>query len=133
MEISKPKERYFEDSKHGFQGFLPFSKPVDVVNGFANHFSTTYLADSAMDLSDLTNNILPLNFVSVEEQQLINIMAKFSNKFTAGDDLIPSFLIRGCRYVLTKPLSIIFNAAIESSFFPSVWKRAKICPILNVF
>ncbi|KAJ3661980.1 hypothetical protein Zmor_006350 [Zophobas morio] len=83
-----------------FKDSCTFSRPLDVVNGIANHFSTTYVADIAMDLSNLTSNILPLNFVSVQEQQLINIMAKFSNKFTAGDDLIPSFLIRDCRYVL---------------------------------
>ena len=44
-------------------------------------------------------------------------MARFSYKFTSGDDLIPSFLIRDCRLVFAKPLPILFNLAIKTYTF----------------
>src|SRR5699024_3551084 len=56
-------------------------------------------------------------------------MSTFPTKLTAGDDLIPSFLVHDARFARAKPLSKIINLSISASAFPGLWKRTKIVPI----
>ncbi|KAJ3649111.1 hypothetical protein Zmor_020871 [Zophobas morio] len=112
-------------------GLSEYTDPQTIVNGFAENFSKSYSSDSAHIPSQSSSNALPFQFPYVSPVELINIMSKFHDKFTAGDDLIPSFIVRDCRYAFAEPLSLIFNLAIKTSTFPSKWKCARICPILK--
>lgn len=58
-------------------------------------------------------------------------MRKLKNSFTSGHDQIPSFLVKDCKYIFSRPLTKIFNLAISSSIFPDVWKIAKVTPIFK--
>ena len=105
-----------------------FTEPQAIVNAFATTFSKVYTSDNApsMDSTDCTRSF---TINSVSEQDLIIIMSKFSTKLTAGDDLIPSFLVHDCKYAFSEPLTIIINLALRSNTFPDRWKRARISPI----
>ena len=49
----------------------------------------------------------------------------------AGPDKIPAIILKQCRNVLCKPLSILFNKSITSSELPQDWKDADILPIFK--
>ncbi|XP_063924610.1 uncharacterized protein LOC135138559 [Zophobas morio] len=83
-----------------------FEDPQEIVNAFAERFSDVFRPKTIIGISDVTSNKLSFAIPSVTEEQLIDIMSTFSNKMTAGDDQIPSVLIRDARYILAKPLSI---------------------------
>ena len=93
-----------------------FSDPQDIVNAFARTFSPRSNCVPTETSSYVYNNCLSITHVTPED--LISTMAKLTNKRTSGDDLIPSFLIRDCRYILAQPLSIIINLALKTSTFP---------------
>lgn len=110
----------------------PYSSPETIVNAFAKKFSATFPVNSSNMVPDkvFSNNFsFAMSPVSVND--LVEVMTKFKNNFTAGDDLIPSFLVRDARHVFAKPLKIIINLSVKSSVFPDAWKRARITPVFK--
>ena len=105
-----------------------YSDPVKILNAFAGTFSGAFCPAGSRVRSPETT--LPSFSVgAVTEEALTAIMGKCSNKLTAGDDHIPSFIVRDARYVLAKPLRVIIECAIATSTFPTTWKRARITPV----
>lgn len=110
-----------------------FADPQSIVNGFAHFFSSAALINMEENLlfPETCNWGLNFQFSSISLDQTVSIMKKLSNKFTAGDDLIPSFIVRDCSDVFAQPLTRIFNLAINTSTFPELWKRARVCPVFK--
>ncbi|KAJ3644314.1 hypothetical protein Zmor_026980 [Zophobas morio] len=108
-----------------------YSEPYSIVNAFADFFSSSFSLNDPILITDSVNSTVPFGFPLICEDDLTSVMERFSNKCTSGDDLIPSFLIRDCRLVFAKPLSILFNLAIKTCTFPSLWKRARISPVFK--
>lgn len=108
-----------------------YDDPHDIVNAFAQMFSKVYTPNSVLNLENVYSHCLPFTIPRVNEDELIKIMSSFSNKITAGDDLIPSFFIRDCRFVLAKPLATLINLSLKCSIFPEKWKIARICPVFK--
>src|SRR5699024_4314007 len=108
---------------------IDYDYPVDIVNTFGKKFSSNFYPKPDYDIPDVISNNQSFNMQPVTTELLINIMSKFDSKFTCGDDLIPSFLVRDGRYVFATPLSIIINLSINESVFPKAWKRARITPV----
>lgn len=106
-------------------------KPSSIVNAFASQFSSIYSVSSAVG-PDLSQNIgVPFSLPYVTEEDLIQLMYKFPNCNTSGDDLIPSFLLSEARYVLAKPLMMIINLSIKTTVFPSLWRRTRVVPVFK--
>lgn len=57
-------------------------------------------------------------------------MSTLPNKFISGNDLLPSFLIRDCWFVLLSPLLLV-NLSIKTALFRFCWKPARICPVFK--
>lgn len=47
------------------------------------------------------------------------------NDLTVGSNKIPSFIVNYCIHYLIVHLKVIFNLAIDTSRFPSLWKDSK--------
>ena len=57
--------------------------------------------------------------------------SKLKATLTAGPDLIPSFLVKDCATILSKPLTAIFNMIFTSCKFPEVWKESRVTPVFK--
>lgn len=44
---------------------------------------------------------------------------------------MPSFLVKDCIGAFAFPLCILFNLVLETTTFPTIWKIAKLCPVLK--
>ena len=110
-------------------GTIDLKDPSAIVDGFARTFSSAYSNGANSRCVETFSNYLSFVIPPVMEEDIIKIMAKFKNKFTAGPDMVPSFMVRDCRFVLAKPLESIINLSIRSGIFPRLWKIARICPI----
>ena len=53
-------------------------------------------------------------------------MIKLKPKKSMGSDNIPSYVIKGCKYILTENLQIIFNLSLKNEQFPEKFKIARI-------
>ena len=78
-------------------------------------------------LSESFSNSIALTKFSPTE--IINIVNKFDNKKSSGDDQIPMHLLKSTIHVIAEPLAKIINNSLQTGIFPDILKIAKICPI----
>lgn len=107
--------------------------PSNIVNAFAKYFSSVYVksTDPSIITSPDNKSNENISIRSFREADILKALKKLKNKETAGFDKIPSFLLRDCAQVLSKPLHYIFNLSIQSNTFPDIWKKAKVCPVFK--
>ena len=53
------------------------------------------------------------------------------NKLTSGIDSVPCFMVKDCIGALMNPLLYLFNLILSNNTIPSMWKVARVCPILK--
>ncbi len=68
-------------------------------------------------------------FVSVDEFEIYVLLRKLNVKKATGFDNLPSKLLKLSAEVLCKSISSIINCSIDTSKFPSEFKKADICPV----
>nr|CAI5856671.1 unnamed protein product [Callosobruchus analis] len=102
-----------------------------IIEGFAQFFSSVFEPRSAHTAFTATNSNTCITVECFTEDQVFNILKKLANKMTAGDDAIPSFLVRDCARVFAVPLVKIYSAIIQQHRFPKIWKVSKICPVFK--
>ena len=128
----------FNSTSINYNGVL-ISKPVEIANGFNDHFST--IAKKLIDKlpsspNKFTDYLPPANsssmFMSptniIEIKRLIN---QLKPKLSAGIDQIPPIVLRYLPENVLHALSYIFNQSLCQSKFISIFKQAKIIPVFN--
>lgn len=108
-----------------------YNTPKEIVDAFANHFSNIFSDSSNFDISDTLGNNLSFVLSPVVEEDIVPLLASLQNKMTSGEDQLPSFLLKDCKFIFARPLSIIINLAIKNSVFPNRWKRTRITPVFK--
>ncbi|KAJ3649997.1 hypothetical protein Zmor_021710 [Zophobas morio] len=107
-----------------------YTNPQDIVDAFAKTFANAQTNDSTSFLPTYENSSICSVF-PVSQNELISIMKNFPNKLTAGDNSIPSFVLRDCSSAFVLPLSIIINLALKTNTYPERWKIARVIPIFK--
>ena len=108
---------------------ITYETPLDIVNAFADVFSSVYQTPSGVFQSFQVDESTCFGLQYVERDDIRKIMKNMPARMTAGDDCIPSFVLRDCCQVLDQPLTMIINLAIKSCKFPSRWKTARVVPV----
>jgi hypothetical protein len=62
----------------------------------------------------------------VKENKVEKVAKGLKNKFSAGIDEIPDYVVKQCIKLPKKPLANIYNASLESGIFPDQLKIAKV-------
>ena len=55
----------------------------------------------------------------VDENEIIKVINSFKEGKSVGDDDIPIKLFKHCKYVLSKPISILVNLSFKTGTFPN--------------
>jgi len=125
---------------------LPCSLPLDatvadngtdIVELFGKYFSDAYCTpqsssspSSIFDNSN-SNSTLNLNYITLTELDVLNMISDLKLSSTTGPDDIPTIFIYNCRFILAPVLTSIFNLSLSKGIFPSLWKTSFISPILK--
>ena len=118
---------------------------LPIANAFCQHFSTvaSKLKAQSIKLKDFiwnnqesaTSNITPtrsiFTFRRVTVDEIYRDLRKIKPKKAAGLDNIPPRLLRDAANEISQPLTHIINKSLQSGFFPSEWKIAKITPLFK--
>ena len=110
-------------------GTTDLTNPSEIVDAFADTFSGAYSDPGAASYTVRHSDCLSFSVLPVTEEELVRILSRSKNKLTSGADMVPSFLLRDCKHIFARPLSIIINISIKSGRFPDRWKIARICPV----
>ncbi|XP_076238648.1 uncharacterized protein LOC143181875 [Calliopsis andreniformis] len=60
-----------------------------------------------------------------------HIIRNLPNKSSSGLDNIPPLVLKNLPKNIISDITILFNNALNMNFFPSIWKKAKVLPILK--
>ena len=71
-----------------------------------------------------TNN--ELNFITISEQEVKDVLDNLNVTKACGPDLISPRLLKKGASVLSKPLATVFNRSLLQGYFPSNWKDANV-------
>src|SRR5699024_7128261 len=109
------------------------SCPQQIVDAFSCLFGESFIKKSDSVISTgahsntFNNNVL--HVTQVGEDDVYRAIRRLKPTITSGADQIPSFLVKDCGAVLTKPLTLIFNLILHHSVFPDAWKISSIRPV----
>lgn len=84
---------------------------------------------ASKDINMQTVNNIYDQFLNIE--QLDEIIKSRNNKFSAGNDCIPMFLLKKTPISMKKYLVILFNNMYNNAYIPLKWKEALLIPILK--
>ena len=109
-----------------------YSNPQSIVNAFATHSKDVYIQSDP----NFSNYVyMPAHFKqnfcinvdSISEEEVFNALKCSKNSFTQGFHEIPSFILRNCAAVFSKP----FNLILKHSTILEIWKKSCITPIFK--
>nr|CAI5854110.1 unnamed protein product [Callosobruchus analis]CAI5854565.1 unnamed protein product [Callosobruchus analis] len=92
--------------------------PNSIVDSFVDFFQSFYTADNYQTLACDVQQTCNINVSEISEDCILKSLLKLPNKFTAGEDMIPSFFVKDAAHVFKKPLSSIFSCALKTGIFP---------------
>ena len=69
------------------------------------------------------------DFCSINERKIQEAISKINIKKSFGYDNISGYFLKLAFPLISKTLALIFNASIETSTFPDIWKVARVTPI----
>lgn len=137
-----------------------FDDEKDIVDILANQFEKVHKQNKNMG-DPLHNYLIEKSMVGIEDNQplfqfteelnslktsnqdkpiykeflnvkdLEGMLKSRNNKKSAGNDIIPMYLLKKIPLSLKKQLVIMFNNMFNNAFIPPTWKQAKVCPILK--
>ena len=70
-------------------------------------------------------------FTEVTESFVLNQLKGLKTKKAAGLDDIPQRLLKDSAAIITKPLTVIFNASLRQSKVSDAWKAARVIPLFK--
>lgn len=79
--------------------------------------------------NDINFNNHTLFLTPTTESELIDIVKKFTNKYSSGWDEISPVLLKACIHVISHPLTYLINASIKEGIFPDCLKISIVRPI----
>lgn len=89
--------------------------------------SDLYNYDVKLINRDSTMDILNINNITSNDYKMA--IKRLKPKKSAGPDLIPPYVLKGCAEWLELPLLHLYNLALSSATFPNVWKESVVIPL----
>jgi hypothetical protein len=103
----------------------------EIVNSFGTHFKNSYdTADAPANLIDVLGNAT-FHLYTVSDADILEFIGLLKSGLCSGDDGIPAFLIKDCKYLLLPPLRVLFNLILKSGEYSIMWKVGRVCPIFK--
>lgn len=103
----------------------------DIANLFASHFSSVFSA-KCNDKKSLDYPIsIDLKSLNISRYEIFSKLNSIKLNKPHGPDMIPSYLLKECCYMMTEALSILFNLSLSQNVFPEKWKISYVSPIFK--
>lgn len=66
---------------------------------------------------------------SFTKPEVVDAIRHMPSRRSFGLDLIPSYIMKACSHLLSKPLPFTYNLSLCSHMFPKKWTTTKIIPL----
>ena len=117
---------------------VTITDPLKIAEAFNNYFANVgpSLSDAIVDQGTLPDNYFgelcrcDFAFELVTEEELVELVASLTDA-SAGDDLIPSKIIKNIISEIKYPLLYIVNLSFSTGVFPDRLKQSRVTPIFK--
>jgi len=104
----------------------------EIVDLFSHYFSSVY-KNSNIQINTNTTKIIEsndsINKLHIELIEVFNELNILDYKNSIGSDGLSPLFLFNCRFILSAPITYLFNTSIINGSFPSIWKSTYINPI----
>lgn len=114
------------------RGDVTYDKPEDVVNAFADYFSSVYRAAElgrCFTHQSASRALLGPPVPEINVADVTHALKSLKPKLSSGTDQTPNLVVRDCAYAFAAPLCFLFNLSLKMGVFPDCWKSAKVSPV----
>ena len=70
-----------------------------------------------------------LSTIQINPEKVRLLLKKTNTKKATGPDDISPHILQRCAAELASPLTTVFQACVQESFWPSLWKQARVIPV----
>ncbi|KAL1446614.1 hypothetical protein WDU94_003526, partial [Cyamophila willieti] len=107
------------------------SDPQKIADSFATHFFSAYnhTIPPYLPEPDIQNITSYIHIDEITQKEVENEISNMATNKPAGPDDIPPIFLKKCMKSIVKPLTHIFNTAIQKCKFPTKLKEAVITPV----
>ena len=102
-----------------------------IFNKFFVEQCTPLENDSVLPVNQIFLTQLRLSSLDFNEDEILKIIRALNIYKAHGYDNISIRMIEICDKSLTKPLIILFENSTNSSYYPDIWKRSNVVPVLK--
>jgi hypothetical protein len=81
--------------------------------------------------TNLIEGVNPLENVEFDEEDIVLAIKKLKPNISSGPDGLPPLLFKQLKYVLARPLALLFTQLLSVGHVPSQWKTAIITPVFK--
>jgi hypothetical protein len=97
-------------------GGYSLSSFSEIVNSFVTHFKNSCdTVDALANLIDVPGNAT-FQLYNVSDVDILESIGLLKSGLCSGDDGIPAFLIKDCKYLLLPPLRVLCNFILRSQY-----------------
>ena len=105
--------------------------PFAIAEAFNYYFASVNTYDNGNLPPFAPITVSELNTCLFSPSAVFNILQHLKSLFSYGLDCIPNTMLKNMATYLSWPLAMLFERSMSFIFVPSVWKVAKIVPILK--
>lgn len=106
-------------------------KVANKFNDFLSNIATQLMLqlDKIPFSCNIKYNSKSMNLNAVDAQEILEIVKRFKNKLSSGEDEVPTSIIKFCIKDILDPIVYIVNNSLEFGIFPDNLKHALVKPI----
>ena len=103
------------------------------LHGKANALNSVLLEPLSEYQRNCPPNKLPLeecpSFLQISEDRVLSLLVKLNSTKASGPDGISNRFLKDYAALVASPFCMMINASFREQSFPTLWKRAEICPL----
>ena len=111
-----------EDIANGFNDYF-----INIGSSLSNQIQSTTHYDTYLQNPAITR----FSFHPINENDIRHIISKLKNKASYGHDYISNNLLKRMQDIIIKPLTILINQTLLTSYFPEQLKISKVKPLFK--
>jgi len=105
---------------------------VITLNVFTDYFSSVFTSEDVTHIPTLTTDpTTSMPPIRIHMESVYDLLQNIQQHKASGPDNLPARFVKEVAYEISPILTLIFQASLDQGMLPSIWKTAKVVPLLR--
>ena len=106
-----------------------FTSDIEIAKILNNQFLSVFSEDDFRTPNMKGTECLPINDLHITQNGVQKLLSELDPSKANGPDGISTRVLKECADIISKPLTLIFQASLKQSKIPDDWRKATITPL----